>query len=158
MMIKNLIISPISGASDADEELVLALAAHLGPTMPAWRKGLKLRARVSELQTSLPILKQEADSFAQQVMDLDQKITEASEKFKALRNLIIFAGVLVSVAGGFFYNPWMFLAGLPIMLLGPNLVAKGRGEKEVLVELRSKAQADMLDCQQRAEKTSQSLK
>ena len=158
MMIKNVIISPISGASDADEELVLALAAHLGPIMPEWRKGLKLRARASELQTSLPILQQEADSFAKQVRDLDQKITEALEKFKAFRNFIIFVGVLVSVAGGFLYNPWMFLAGLPIMLLGPQLAAKGRGEKELMVDLRAKAQADMLDCQQRAEKASRSLK
>ena len=94
-MTSNILVNPIANAANPDEELVLALAAHLEPVLENWRMGVDLRDEVQELEALLPSLNSQAETLDQEIQAIVQKIQAASKDYKSPPLLMLISGVVI---------------------------------------------------------------
>jgi predicted nucleic acid-binding Zn-ribbon protein len=130
-MTSNILVNPIANAANPDEELVLALAAHLEPVLENWRMGVDLRDEVQELEALLPSLNSQAETLDQEIQAIVQKIQAASKDYKSPPLLMLISGVVIGSAIAFF-QPWFGL------ILASGLIGGGL---YLLKKLKTKLQA-----------------
>jgi prefoldin subunit 5 len=111
-MTLKILANPISNVADPDEELILALSAHLQPILSEWQTGKDLIKDIEQLEALLPDLNHQ-----------HEKITKGIEKFilkikVATRDLRIKPVALISLG---------ILAAIGIYFLGHTLAALGTG-------------------------------
>jgi hypothetical protein len=131
-MKQSILVNPISNAATPDEELVLALAAHLEPVLVDWRTGQDLKKDIYDLEALLPDLNDQAERLEKEINDQSQKIEGASKDFKSQPLILIITGVILGSV--FFYIGWGLVGlGLGIGLLGYGIYSL----KKVKSELQS---------------------
>jgi hypothetical protein len=69
----SILVNPISNAANPDEELVLALAAHLEPVLVEWRTGQDLKKDIDDLESLLPDLNDQAERIAKEIDEQSKK-------------------------------------------------------------------------------------
>ena len=94
-MKSSILVNPISNAATPDEELVLALAAHLEPVLVDWRSGQDLKKDINDLEALLPDLNDQAERLEKGIKDQSQKIEGASKDFKSQTLILIITGVIL---------------------------------------------------------------
>jgi hypothetical protein len=148
-MKSSILINPISNAANSDEELVLALAAHLEPVLKVWRTGLDLRKDIADQEALLPDLNDAAELLQKGVSDLSAKISGAVKDFKSQPLLLMIAGALV--------GPTLFFFGQPIigLALGIGFIAFGSYE---LKKIKSKLENEKAELIQKLEVTSEKIR
>lgn len=113
----SILVNPISNAATPDEELVLALAAHLEPVLVDWRTGQDLRKDIDDLDALLPDLNDQAERLEKGIKDQSEKIDGASKDFKSQPLILIVTGVIL--AGVLFYLGFGLVGlGLGVGLFG----------------------------------------
>ena len=139
-MKQSILVNPISNAATPDEELVLALAAHLEPVLVDWRTGQDLKKDINDLEALLPDLNDQAKRLEKEINDLSQKIEGASKDFKSQPLILIITGVILGSV--FFYIGFGLVGpGLGIGLLGYGIYSLKKvksGLQYVKTELKFK--------------------
>ena len=118
-MKSSIIVNPISNVANPDEELVLALAAHLEPALANWRAGQDLKKDIDDLEALLPDLNEQAEKLEKSINDLSKKIDFAYKDFKSLPLMLIIVGVIVGGA--------LFFLGYGLIGLGVGVGVIGLG-------------------------------
>jgi len=119
LMKQNILVSPISNAANADEEIVLAIAAHLEPILIDWRAGQDLKKDILDLEALMPDLNDQVERLQRGMSDLSEKIEHASKDFSSPPLLLIIGGVILGAV--LFFLGFVF-GGL---ILGIGLIAFG---------------------------------
>lgn len=119
-MKSSILVNPISNAANPDEELVLALAAHLEPVLTDWRTGQDLRKDIDDLEALLPDLNDQAERLEKGITDLSAKIDGASKDFKSQPMLLVIVGVILGVVS-FFMGFGLVGIGVGIGVIGLGL-------------------------------------
>lgn len=130
-MKSNILVNPISNAANPDEELVLALAAHLEPVLEDWRTGIDLKKEVEDLEALLPGLNTQAESLDQEIQALDQKLEAASKDYKSKPLIMVIAGVVLGAGIALASHPWFgLLIAAGLIGGGMHLLKKLKSELE----------------------------
>jgi chaperonin cofactor prefoldin len=131
-MKSNILVNPISNAANPDEELVLALAAHLEPVLDNWRAGADLKNEVQELEALLPSLNSQAETLDQEIQAVVQKIKAAYKNYKSPPLLMVISGAVIGSAIAFFPQFWGGLIIIAAGLIGGGvfLLKKLKSELE----------------------------
>jgi len=95
-MKSNILVNPISNLTDPDEELALALVAHLKPFLNDWRTGRDLRQDILDLETLLPDLNAEAEKLGGSIEKLTESINKALQNYKSKPAIMILSGLILA--------------------------------------------------------------
>jgi hypothetical protein len=126
----SILVNPISNAATPDEELVLALAAHLEPVLVDWRTGQDLRKDIEDLEALLPDLNDQAERLEKGIKDQSEKIDGASKDFKSKPLILIVTGVIIG-AVLFYLGFGLVGLGLGVGLLGFGLFSLKKAKSEM---------------------------
>ena len=129
-MKSSILVNPISNAATPDEELVLALAAHLEPVLVDWRTGQDLKKDIADLEALLPDLNDQAEGLEQEINDQSQKIEGASKDFKSQPLILIITGVILG-AVLFYLGFGLVGVGLGVGLLGFGIYSLKKVKSEL---------------------------
>ena len=131
-MKSSILVNPISNAATPDEELVLALAAHLEPVLIDWRSGQDLKKDIADLEALLPDLNDQAERLEKGINDQSQKIEGASKDFKSQPLILIITGVILGVVL-FYLGFGLVGVGLGVGLLGYGIYSLKKVKSELQV-------------------------
>ena len=129
-MKSSILVNPISNAATPDEELVLALAAHLEPVLIDWRTGQDLKKEIADLEALLPDLNDQAERLEKEIIDQSQKIEGASKDFKSQPLILIITGVILG-AVLFYLGFGLVGVGLGVGLLGYGIYSLKKVKSEL---------------------------
>ena len=129
-MKSSILVNPISNAATPDEELVLALAAHLEPVLIDWRTGQDLKKDIADLEALLPDLNDQAERLEKEIIDQSQKIEGASKDFKSQPLILIITGVILG-AVLFYLGFGLVGVGLGVGLLGYGIYSLKKVKSEL---------------------------
>ena len=129
-MKSSILVNPISNAATPDEELVLALAAHLEPVLIDWRSGQDLKKDIADLEALLPDLNDQAERLEKEINDQSQKIEGASKDFKSQPLILIITGVILG-AVLFYLGFGLVGVGLGVGLLGYGIYSLKKVKSEL---------------------------
>ena len=132
-MKSSIIVNPISNVANPDEELVLALAAHLEPALANWRAGQDLKKDIDDLEALLPDLNEQAEKLEKSINDLSKKIDFAYKDFKSLPLMLIIVGVIVGGAL-FFLGYGLIGLGVGVGVIGLGLFNLKKAKAKLLAE------------------------
>ena len=103
-----ILANPISNATDPDEELALALVAHLEPILGEWRTSRDLKKDIHYLETQISDLADQAKGLSKEIEIEGLKVINTSKDLRSKPALWIVSGIIL---------------GIGIYLLGYNLIA-----------------------------------
>jgi len=129
-MKSSILVNPISNAATPDEELVLALAAHLEPVLVDWRTGQDLKKDIADLEALLPDLNDQAERLEKEINGQSQKIEGASKDFKSQPLILIITGVILG-AVLFYLGFGLVGVGLGVGLLGFGIYSLKKVKSEL---------------------------
>jgi len=126
----SILVNPISNAANPDEELVLALAAHLEPVLVDWRNGQELKKDIDDLEALLPELNDQAEKLENAIKDQSEKIEGASKDFKSKPLILMVTGVILG-AVLFYLGFGLVGVGLGLGLLGFGIYSLNKVKTEM---------------------------
>ena len=110
---------PIENLSDPNEQIALALIAHLAPTLGPWRQGEDLREERGLIEQNEPALSTEISALKNNILELEARAAQAIKAGDVL-GLIIGGAVTVALS-----LIWWASWGVILALIGLSTMAFG---------------------------------
>lgn len=138
----------IDGVPDKDEQTVLALLAHFGPILGAWRGGEDLRASLADIEQRQPVVE---DQLRTSRRDLESVQRELVDVAKSPQARVMIGLGLAMIVGGIVGGLSVAVPLFILPLLGAAIVVKSARQ---IRQAKAQLQAKRSDAERVAAQTS----
>jgi hypothetical protein len=131
------IIQSFNKIDDANEQSVLAILAHLIPTLSQWRSGSDLKLQISEVEQKLLSLETEDESLKNKRDTADLAFSSVYKDYKSGPAISLYGGLTLLLVG-WFVSGWLIALGISAAAYGAWALAQ---KKKALSEALNEAEA-----------------